>query len=76
MGPVVRSFRSRRQAAPPQTAYVPDVVEVLEDPLATVERRGLAAEKTGRITLCLTLRPPSQAQALARWLEDRPRATR
>lgn len=51
--------------------WLDELVEVLDDPLAATEKRGLADEKTAHITLSLTFRRPSQTKALARWAEER-----
>ncbi len=51
--------------------WLDGIVEVLEDPLAAAEKRGLADEKTAVIEIFLRLRAPSQTRALDRWVEAR-----
>lgn len=51
--------------------WLDELTEILDDPLAAAEKRGLAEEKTAHITLSLTFRRPSQTKALVRWAERR-----
>lgn len=56
--------------------WLDEMLEILEDPAAAVERRGLADEETATITVSLTILPPPQTTALSRWVRERARATR
>ena len=56
--------------------WLDEILEILEDPAAALDRRGLADEERARIALTLTLEAPAEAEALRRWAEEPARARR
>lgn len=63
-----------RDLAEQVQGWLDELLEILEDPVAALERRGLADEEHVEIPLTLTLEAPAAAKALRRWAEDRLRA--
>ncbi|MYE12318.1 MAG: hypothetical protein F4X99_11825 [Gammaproteobacteria bacterium] len=65
-----------RDLAEQVQGWLDEMLEILEDPAAAVERRGLADEETATITVSLTILPPPQAKPLSRWVRERARVSR
>lgn len=63
-----------RDLAEQVQGWLDELLEILEDPVAALERRGLANEEHVEIPLELTLEAPAAATALRHWAEDPVRA--
>ena len=51
--------------------WLTEVLESLDDPVRALRKRGLPTEGHVEIAITLTLEPPWQVEALARWAEQR-----
>lgn len=60
-----------RDLAEQVQGWLDEMLEVLEDPVAALESRGLADEEHVQIAFDLTLEAPAEAEALRRWAEER-----